>query len=358
MKTIFKALVGSRSYGTNTETSDHDYKGVYMQDENDLVSFKYKEQYEVGKDEVYYEVRRFLQLLQSANPTMLELLWSPDDCIIEITPEFEYIRAHRHMFLTKKCLHSFGGYAIAQIKKAKGLDKKMNWEKDRVERKGPMDFAYIYEDGKTVPLTKFLKRQEMKQEYCGLVALEHFRDAYALYYDWPTHYGATGRKNYEPLGYHGIVREDSNELCLSSVPKGQRSEGVIYYNKDGYSMHCKDYREYEQWLSERNTQRYVDLQGHNQKIDGKNLLHCRRLLNMAMEIPTKKELLVRRPDAAELLKIRRGEVNLDDIIKQAEEDILKMNDLYANSDLPEEVDFEKLNQLLLNVRHLRDGGNN
>lgn len=79
-----------------------DYKGVYVQSVEDLIGFNYKEQIEVSKDECYYEVRRFLQLLQSANPTMLELLYMPDNCIIEKHPAFELIIANRDKFLTKK----------------------------------------------------------------------------------------------------------------------------------------------------------------------------------------------------------------------------------------------------------------
>ena len=106
---IFKAIVGSQSYGTSTPSSDIDYKGVYMQPVDELITFGYQEQVDVSKDECYYEVRRFLQLLQSANPTVLELLYSPEDCIIKSSPQFELIVNERDKFLTQKCLLSFGG---------------------------------------------------------------------------------------------------------------------------------------------------------------------------------------------------------------------------------------------------------
>lgn len=344
---IFKAIVGSRSYGTSTPTSDIDYKGVYMQDVNELISFGYKEQFEAGKDECYYEVRRFMQLLQSANPTVLELLYSPTDCIIQTSSQFELLVKNRDKFLTQKCLLSFGGYAIAQIKKAKGLDKKMNWEKARIKRKTPLDFVYCYVNGKTMPIEKWLQIEGKKQENCGLVALDHFRDCFALYY--------SGDVN---LGFKGIVLDDSNSVRLTSVPKGMTPATVVYYNKDGYSMHCKDYREYETWLENRNTQRYVDIKGHNQKIDGKNLLHCRRLLDMAMEIATEKTINVRRPNAEYLLSIRKGEVELDAIIEQAEKDLKGLDELFANSGLPADCDKDFVNDLLLQVRHLGTSGNN
>jgi uncharacterized protein len=338
---IFKTMVGSQAYGTATPASDRDFKGVYIQNPEDILTFNYLEQYEISKDECYYEVRRFLQLLQSANPTVLEMLYMPTECIMEQSPLYDLIVQERHRFLTKKCIHSFGGYAIAQIKKARGLDKKMNWEKTRVVRKTPFDFCYAYENGKTLGLETFLQKENLQQEHCGLVKLDHFRDCYALYH------------KREAGFYRGIIGENGNDVRLSSVPKGEKPVTILYYNKDGYSMHCKDYKEYEEWLENRNTQRYVDIKGHNQQIDGKNLLHCRRLLDMALEIARDKTIQVRRPNADYLLKIRRGEVDLETIITEAEKDIELLESIYETTDLPEEVDKDFVNELLLKIRKLQ-----
>lgn len=336
---IFKALVGSHSYGTAIETSDHDYKGVYVQPDDDVLSFRYKEQYEEGKDEVYYEIRRFVHLLQSANPTVLELLFTPEDSVVLMLPSFEAVRQHRMAFLTIQCFASFGGYAVAQIQKAKGLNKKMNWEGKRLERKTPLDFCFAYENGKTFALEEFLSKRGLMQERCGLVALNHFEHCYALYYD----------NSAQPV-YRGIVSDDSNDVRLSSIPKGAQPLTIINFNKSAYSQHCRQYREYETWLQERNTQRYVDVQGYQQKIDGKNLLHCRRLLDMALEIAEHGTLTVRRPNAQKLLRIRRGEVDLERIITEAEADIARLNSLAASSTLPNGVESDLCNDIVLEVR--------
>jgi len=350
MLTIFRTIVGSQAYGTSTPTSDVDYKGVYIQDNDSILGFDYKQQVEIGKDEVLYEVKRFLELLKTANPTVLELLYSPEDMIEVKTKEFDWILEHKEKFLTKKCLQSFGGYAVAQISKAKGLDKKMNWEKNRVERKDVLDFCYTLEG----PVKQWLLKENKRQEFCGLVKVDHFRDTYLLYYDHLAEMKSDNPR-FEGQGhdYKGIIGDDSNEVRLSSVPKYVSSEATLYFNREGYSTHCKDYREYQEWLEKRNTQRYVDNQGHGQKIDGKNLLHCRRLLDVAMEIPVLKRIDVRRPNADYLLSIRRGEVNLDDVIKQAEEDIKGLDEIYRNSDLPDEVNQDLLTELLLKIRHAR-----
>lgn len=349
---IFKAIVGSQAYGTNTPTSDIDYKGVYCQSEDALLGFGYSEQYEIGKDETHYEVRRFIQLLQTANPTVLELLYSPEDCIIEKHPVFELLILHRDKFLTKKCLNSFGGYAIQQIQKAKGLDKKMNWEGQRVERKTLLDFCHVYVEGKTYSLMEFMKKEDLDQEHCGLVKLDHFRDCYCIHYDYQFKYGAASNRILQPLGYKGMVGEDSNSLRVSEVPKYSMPVALMFWNKDAYTIHCRDYQQYQTWLANRNTQRYVETKNHNQKIDGKNLLHCRRLLDVAYEIATQKTINVRRPNKAYLLSIRKGECNLDDIISKAEEDIKLLDGAFANSGLPDDVDKPFCNELLLEIRKL------
>lgn len=348
MKTVMRAIVGSQAYGTSTPSSDIDYKGIYAQPTEDLIGFNYKEQIENGKDDTMYEIRRFLQLAQSANPTVLELMYSPKDCIIERSTSYYILLRDRDKFLTKGCANSFGGYAIAQIKKARGLDKKMNWENSRIERKDVLDFCYVYEEGKTLPLKKYLNREGLQQEHCGLVALQHMKDCYALYYDYSAKF-ANARGKMADLKFKGIVGEGSNEVRLSSVPKDILPLTVMYWNKDGYSMHCRDYAQYQQWLTERNEQRFVDTQ-HGQKIDGKNMMHCRRLLDMALEIATEGTIHVRRPNAEELLKIRRGEVPLDQILDRAEEDVAKLNSIFDKSGLPDDVDKIFVNNLLLEIR--------
>ncbi len=340
-KLLFKTMVGSRAYGTSLPSSDEDFKGVYIQHPDDLLSFRYKPQYDLGKDEVYYEVRRFIELLQSANPTVLELLFMPEECILETSPEFELLVKHRNRFLTRKCLRSFGGYAHQQIQKARGLNKKMNWEKAKVSRKSPLDFCFIYVDGKTSPLGVYLKENNLKESHCGLVALTHFGGGFALYYDYEGN-----------AGYRGIVAEESNEVRLSVVSKTAKALGVIHYNKDGYSMHCKDYKEYQIWIENRNTERYVDIENHQQQIDGKNLMHCRRLLDMAKEIATEKTIRIPRPNAAYLLSIRKGKMDLETIIEEAEKDVRSLEGLYAQSGLPEGCDWDFCNEILLEIRHL------
>lgn len=376
---LFETIIGSQAYGTQTPTSDVDKKFVYILPEDCILGTGYIEQLNVNKDYVGWEIRRFLELMASNNPTVLELLNSPEDCIITKHPMFDLILEQKDKFITKVCKNSFGGYAVQQIKKAKGLNKKQNWEKDKVTRKDVLDFVYVIKGEKSIPWKKWNKDKESpdgklyEEKFCGVVNVPNARDLYVVYFDYdanncfneriPEHMReaskAWRKEEGHPMGfgYKGLVKTgegqnvaESNQLRLSSIPKGQTPICNIIYNKDSYSTHCKDYKEYEEWLENRNEQRYVDTQAHGQKIDGKNMMHCMRLIRMAQEIGAGKGIIVRRPDAQELLSIRRGEIDLDNLIDMAEEEIKRMDEIFDNSDLPNSVDKDLVNDLLIKIR--------
>lgn len=331
---------GSHAYGTSLPTSDTDYAGVYIQPIEDILGFGYKEQINDTKsDAVFYEIKRFLQLVESNNPNILELLNTPEDCIIYKDPIFDEVLKHKSDFISKSCANSFAGYAVSQIKKARGQDKKQNWGKDKVTRKTPLDFCYFHYGSNSVPLNEYLKEKKMDQKLCGLAKVPHSRDTYALYYD-----------QLGDSGFRGIVLEDSNDLRLSSIPLLSYFEGYISYNKDGYISHCDDYKSYQTWLENKNEQRWVDVKSHGQKIDGKNMMHCRRLLEMAKEIAEGKGINVRRPNADYLISIRKGEVDLNTLIDNAEFDIKEIDQLFKNSSLPEKVDSDLINKILISIR--------
>lgn len=377
---LYLVIRGSHAYGTNIETSDTDFAGVFIQSADDIFGFKYKEQINDDKnDTVIYEVRRFLELLGSNNPTVLELLNTPEDCILYKHPVFDMILNDRDIFLSKKCANSFGGYARQQIGKAKGQNKKQNWEKDKVTRKDLLDFCYVIRDEKTIPWKKWNDMAGgYEEKFIGAVNVPNAKDVYTLYYDNEACncFGEFGpqedrdrriaklKKEGKPLGfgYKGLVNtghEDesgninygiSNQLRLSSIPKGQTPICTIIYNKDGYSEHCKDYREYQEWLEKRNLQRWVDVKSHGQQIDGKNMMHCRRLVDMAREIAEGKGIIVKRDNAQELLAIRRGEVDLQTLIDYVESEIKEIDQLFKDSDLPNSVDQNLINTLLVKIR--------
>lgn len=349
---LLKCLVGSHAYGTNIESSDEDYAGIYQQPTNELLTWKYKDELRYSKDEVYYEIQKFLELCENANPTILSMLFSPEDCIIHKDPVLDILFENRHKFITKKCKHSFGGYAVQQIAKAKGLQKKQNWEKDKIEKKNPIDFCYVVMDKHTglydipkqgvYPLKDWLVKQGLEENQVCLNKLNHTKEGYQLYY-----FLEDGKLSSNGLG---ILTRDSSKLKVVSTPHGQVPIATILFNPDAYTQHKRDYVSYQTWLMERNEARYTDFLSHGQGIDGKNMLHCRRLIDMALEIPVLKTLNVRRPNADYLISIRRGEVSLEELIVEAEKDILKMDELFDKSDLPHGVDSNLKVEILSKIR--------
>lgn len=359
-KIIFKALVGSHSYGTNVEGSDEDFKGVFIQDPRDIAEHGYTEQIDVSKDEVYYEIRRFLELCSTGNPTMLELLFTPPSCIVYKDALWEDVLVHKNMFLSKACRHSFGGYAVSQIKKAGGLEKKMNWDKEKIVRKSVEDFCTVYSlvhvgqyQSKAIPLKSFLKEQEYAEKDCGLVKIEHMRDCYLLFCDdlsWLQNANHRFNSTIKTHNFRGISTEDANDVCVSEVPGYVNPKGILYFNRDAYSIHCREYNSYESWLKHRNTQRYVDIEGHGQQIDGKNLLHCVRLIETGIEIAREGKINVMRPNANYLIEIRKGKHDLQTIVDKCEKDLVTLDEEFVKCSLPDKVDNELVKNLIRDIR--------
>jgi len=372
---LFEAITGSQAHGTATPKSDIDKSFVYILPQEHLYGFDfdYKEQIRVHADYTGFEIKRFLELAKSNNPTILELFYSPEDCIITKHPVYQYALNIRDNILTKKCKNSFAGYARKQIQKAKGLDKMQNWEKERVTRKEPIDFCFIIEGYGTIPLKNWLLNNNKEQKFCGVSKIPNARDVYALFYDNKAHscfsdFESEEDKDFNKshlkrrgdtvgLGYKGISKagfgensSESNQLRLSSIPKGESIEAILIYNKDGYTAHCKDFTSYQTWLENRNEQRWVDNKEHQQKYDGKNLMHCKRLLQIAKEISETGTIKIRRENIKELMDIRKGNVNLDDLISWAENEMIELDVAFDNCSLPNEVDSKLINDTLVRIR--------
>lgn len=334
---IYKVKVGSHAYGTNISESDEDFKMIYLQKPEDALNYGYQEQVNLSKDSTAYELRRYLELCCTGNPTMLELAYSPEDCIIYKHPIFDEILNNKEKFLSKSCRWSFGGYAISQIEKASGLEKKMNWEKERVIRKTPIDFCWAVVDEGVIPLTKYLEDIGLTQKQVILTKLNHSKEGHQLFIS--------------DLETRGIVVDGSNNIRTSEVPKASIPHCTVLFNPDVYSRHCSEYRAYEEWLKERNTQRYVDIQNHDQKIDGKNLLHCVRLLETGIELAKEHKINVRRPNAEYLISIRRGKVDLKTILDSCQAKLNELDQAYKESTLPDKADRGFWLSLMVKIRN-------
>jgi len=333
---LLDAVSGSHAYGLNIPTSDVDHRGVFILPEHQVLGLDYVEQVsDKNNDMVYYEVGRWVELLIKNNPNMLELLAMPAECVQHRSPVLDLI--NEEMVLSKLCRDTFAGYARAQIRKARGLNKKVLNPMDK-QRKGLLDFCHVLEGQGTQPVQQWLEHKGWQQEDCGLVNLPHAHDLYALFHD--------------PAGnYKGIVQGDqSNSVSVSSIPKAAQPVGYLSFNKDGYVRYCKDYKAYWEWVEKRNEARYENTIEHGKNYDAKNMMHTFRLLDMAEEIAREGRIRVRRPNRDFLLEIRRGEHQYEELVKIAEERLEKIDELYAASDLPAVPDRDGLNAALIEIR--------
>ena len=79
-------------------------------------------------------------------------------------------------------------------------------------------------------------------------------------------------------------------------------------------------------------------------------MHTFRLLAMAEEIGREGAFKVFRPDREYLLRIKRGEFEYEDLMKQAEQKLAEIGQLYKGSALPDTPDGYRIEQLLIAMR--------
>lgn len=335
---LFEVISGSKSFGLNTPTSDTDIKGVYYLPKEQFYGLHYIPQISnETNDEVYYEIGRFIELLLKNNPNILEILATPTDCILYKHPLMDRLKLED--FLSKLCKDSFAGYAMTQIKKARGLKKKIVNPMEK-ERKSLLDFCYVLQGYNSVVLSQWLETKGLLQEHCGLINIPNSKGMFALFYD---EMGA--------LGYRGIVKNElSNEVSLSSIPKGEKEIAYLSCNQDGYSKYCKEYKEYWDWIEKRNEERYKTNQEHGKNYDSKNMMHTIRLLQSAEQILSKGTLNIRVSNREELLTIKTGALEYDDLLQMADNLIVSIEKHYETSSLPESPDVEKAVEILVGIR--------
>ena len=421
---IYNYLRGSHCHGISTPLSDEDYCGIYLAPVEQILGLGLDYQDQISNetnDIVWYELQKFMNLLLKSNPTVLEALFVDDKYVEYEHPIMTEIKKHKEKFLTKKCFDSFFSYAKSQIKKARGLNKKINWEVP--ERKGILDFVYTYHKQGSSKIQNWLEYRNLKQKYCGLVNVPNMHDNYSVFYDWGNHFlnenvsfkdlkkaylddnvydtinivkrlkngeknltllkklrkaqfknmvnfivetyglddyhGLTGLASLEywfnlqkPIGYKGMTNEaeTSNELRLSSVEQWVLPICHISYNKDGYSSHCRVWKEYQDWIKHRNPVRYES--NLKKSYDAKNMCECFRLINCGIEIARGEGYKVDRSniDADFLLDVKNHKYEYNELMEMLEKKNDEMEKAMAESTIPDKIDVEFVNDLLLKIR--------
>lgn len=109
---------GSYAYGTNNEGSDIDFRGVTLQRPSDLIGLTEFEQYEDDKtDTVIYGFNKLVKLLLECNPNTCEMLGLDNDQYLIRSELGQELIDNSRMFLSRRAIKSFGGYADAQLRR-------------------------------------------------------------------------------------------------------------------------------------------------------------------------------------------------------------------------------------------------
>jgi uncharacterized protein len=116
---IYRCQVGSKAFGLSSGDSDDDLRGIYLPPARLHWSLRrLPEQVELEeskRDEVYWELEKYLRLALKANPNVLETLWTPLVLLADETAQ--ELRDMRQAFLSKHVYKTYSGYVLSQFRR-------------------------------------------------------------------------------------------------------------------------------------------------------------------------------------------------------------------------------------------------
>ena len=182
---ILLGLAGSDSYGTSNENSDIDIRGVTLNRKSDLIGLtEFKQYVDPDTDTTIYAFRKMITLLLSCNPNTVELLGLKPEHYLYLNPMGKELIANTGLFLSRRAIHSFGGYADAQLRRLQNALARDVYPQSEKERhifnsvKNAMhDFKNRYERfeaGAVRIYTDKAMHPEMETEMFMDVSLHHY----------------------------------------------------------------------------------------------------------------------------------------------------------------------------------------
>lgn len=119
---ILLGLGGSHAYGTNIESSDLDLRGCALNSKTEILTNENFNQFvNEDTDTTIYSFNKLLSLLSNCNPNCIEILGLKPEHYLYLSPVGQELLDNKNLFLSKRAIHSFGGYATAQLRR---LDNK------------------------------------------------------------------------------------------------------------------------------------------------------------------------------------------------------------------------------------------
>lgn len=115
---ILLTLGGSHAYGMDKEDSDLDVRGIALNSKEEILLAKdFDQVVDVNTDTTIYSFNKMIQLLTSNNPNTIEILGTKLEHYLYLSNIGMELLNNRKMFLSKVCVHTFGGYASSQLRR-------------------------------------------------------------------------------------------------------------------------------------------------------------------------------------------------------------------------------------------------
>lgn len=392
--TIFLGLTGSHAYGTARAGSDVDLRGCCVAPMRTRLSLHTKfEQFiwqpqpddhsepplgpnymyalaraaehpsagpalrTATPDVVIFELAKLVSLCAQANPNMLELLFLDPGEVVLTTPLWDRLRAQRSAFLSQKVRFTFTGYAQGQLRRIQGhrewLLNPPTREPTRAEFGLPEHSLLAADERNRIEesIAK-LVRSWTVDEAIDLPGAERDVLRERLREFWSA--ALRARPSLE-LDQHGMTAErmpddqlDDRVADVAGSTLGLGDDVLATLARERrYRGAHKRWTQYRKWERERNPKRAALEAAHG--YDTKHGMHLIRLLRMGLEILRDGEVRVRRPDAAELVAIRDGELGYEALLEQARALEQGMRSALETTSLPRDVDEAAIDELLFEL---------
>lgn len=337
--TIYLTRHGSHAYGTNIETSDEDWRGVAIPPVESLLGTLHKfEQAETKVPDItIFSLSKFINLATQCNPNVIEILFVDENDIEICKTNGRHLLNFRNNFLTKRVRHTFSGYAKSQLNR---IDRHYRWLKSPPTKKPERsDFGLPNETLVPNDQLKAIEAEIQKRlEHWSMNYLDGIDDAnrIALVNRFAEHLADIQVASQADLWEPASRTLGASDNLIEAMKKER-----------AYTSAKREFDNYQKWKTERNPAR-AELEAKF-GYDSKHASHLVRLLRMCREILEGKGVIVKRPDAQELLSIRNGAWSYEKLSDFANQEDKDLQEVAEKSTLPKSPDIEKIDKWLVDT---------